>query len=70
MSPKFRLVYLFLGFIGLVCSINYIITAFTVINSATVLLVTIPVMAFFMLAYRTWPADGSEHKIVRVSNKR
>lgn len=69
MNPKFRLLYLFLGLNGLIWSINYILTAFPVVNSATVLLITVPVLAFFLLAYRTWPISENQPKQVRVANK-
>lgn len=69
MNPKFRLLYLFLGFNGLIWSVNYILTAFPVINSATILLIVLPVTAFFLLAYRTWPVNENHPKQVRVVSK-
>lgn len=69
MNSKFRLLYLFLGLNGLIWSINYILTAFPVINSATVLLIVVPVAAFFLLAYITWPVPENHPKQVRVANK-
>jgi hypothetical protein len=69
MNPKFRLVYLFLGFNALIWSVNYILTAFPVINSATILLIVVPVSIFFLLAYRVWPIADNHPKQVRMANK-
>jgi len=69
MNPKFRLLYLFLGLNGLIWSINYVLTAFPVVNSATILLIVIPVIAFFLLAYKTWPVAENHPKQVRVAGK-
>lgn len=69
MNPKFRLLYLFLGLNGLIWSVNYILTAFPVVNSATVLLIVVPVTAFLLLAYKTWPVAENHPKHVGVANK-
>lgn len=69
MKSKFRLLYLFLGLNGLIWSVNYILTAFPVVNSATVILIVLPVTIFFLLAYKVWPVAENHPKQVRVANK-
>jgi hypothetical protein len=70
MSPKFRLLYLFLGFAGLLCSINYIITNFPAISSSTVLLITVPGLVFFFLAYKTYPAAENKCQEASIVSER
>ena len=59
MNPKYRFVYLLLGFIGLGYLAYHIITTFEDgVNPGFVLLITIPDMVFFFLAYKTYPAEN------------
>ena len=62
MNPRYRFVYLLLGFIGLAYLAYYVITTFTessdVVNPGFVLLITVPDMVFFFLAYKTYPAEN------------
>jgi hypothetical protein len=58
MNPKFRFLYLFLGFSGLLFLIYYVIISFPNINPAYVLAITIPDMLFFSLAYKTFPVEN------------
>ncbi|MDB4905120.1 MAG: hypothetical protein JWQ63_4401 [Mucilaginibacter sp.] len=58
MSPKFRLLYLFLGFAGLFCLVYYVVTSFPDVNPINVLLITIPDIIFFSLAYKTYPVEN------------
>jgi len=63
MNPKYRSIYLLLGFAGLGYLIYHIIATFTLfgayaINPGTVLLIAIPDMVFFFLAYKTYPIEG------------
>jgi len=65
MNPKYRIIYLLIGFIGLIALIGYTISNFPDnINPAFILLITIPDMVFFYLAYKTYPVE-SEMKRTR-----
>ena len=57
MNPKFRAFYLLGGTAGLVLLIYQAIVTYPDIDPAIVLLITIPDMVFFYLAYQTYPAD-------------
>jgi len=57
MNPKFRTLYLLLGFIGLIILIYQIISTLPDVNPVSVLLVTVPDMLFFFLAYKTYPVE-------------
>ena len=58
MDTKYRTLYLLFGFSGLAFLIFHIIVNFEDINPANVLMITIPDMVFFFLAYRTYPAEN------------
>jgi hypothetical protein len=57
MNPKFRFFYLLGGTIGLVFLIYQAIITYPDINPASVLMITIPDMVFFFLAYKTYPIE-------------
>jgi hypothetical protein len=56
-NPKFRPLYLIGGFIGLAMLIYQIAIDLPDINPGFILLITIPDMAFFFLAYKTYPEE-------------
>jgi hypothetical protein len=58
MNPKFRFVYLVLGFSGLLFLIYYVMVTFPDVNPAYVLAITIPDMLFFAFAYKTFPVEN------------
>ena len=62
MNPKFRPFYLFAGFLGLGYLLFHIISTMPDINPVSVLLITVPDMAFFLLAYKTYPAEEEQSK--------
>jgi hypothetical protein len=74
MDAKFRLLYLLAGGAGLVYLFYYLIASFPDVDPAHVLVITIPDMLFFFLAYRTYPETSRvmekrpivmhEHKVV------
>ena len=55
MNPKFRALYLVLGAAGLILLGYYTIKSFPEINPGMILLITVPTMLFFFLAYKTYP---------------
>jgi hypothetical protein len=55
MDAKFRWLYLLVAGVGLVYLVYTAITTFPDVDVARVLLITIPDMLFFFLAYRTYP---------------
>ncbi|TWJ02216.1 hypothetical protein JN11_01188 [Mucilaginibacter frigoritolerans] len=57
MDAKFRLLYLLAGSAGLVYLFYYLIASFPNVDPAHVLVITIPDMLFFFLAYRTYPGS-------------
>ena len=62
MNPKFRPIYLLLGFSGLLYLMYYAVSSFSDgINPATVLAISLPDLVFFFLAYKTYPAKGHHH---------
>jgi len=59
MNPKFRSIYLLLGFTGLLYLVYHAISTFADgINPISVLLIAIPDMVFFFLAYKTYPVEN------------
>jgi hypothetical protein len=56
-NPKFRIVYLFLGFIGLAALIYQLVKTLPDINPGIILSITLPDMLFFFLAYKTYPTE-------------
>lgn len=59
MNPKYRTIYLTLGFAGLLYLIYHAISTFTDgINPAAILLIALPDLVFFFLAYKTYPVEG------------
>ena len=65
MNPKYRVFYLLGGAAGLALLIYQSIITYPDINPASVLIITIPDMVFFFLAYKTYPAeDASENEYV------
>ncbi len=57
-SPKLRAVYLIGGFIGLFLLIFQTISSISDINPANILLISLPDMLLFYLAYRTYPVEA------------
>jgi hypothetical protein len=57
MDPKYRTLYLLLGFAGLAFLIFHLITTFQDLNPVSVLSITVPDMVFFLLAYKTYPIE-------------
>ncbi|MDF2432988.1 MAG: hypothetical protein JWP44_2619 [Mucilaginibacter sp.] len=57
MNPKFRYVYLLGGVLGLALLIYQIVDNFPDFNPGMVLLITVPDMVFFFLAYKTYPEE-------------
>ncbi len=60
MSNKFRYVYLFFGFTGLLFLIYQLIDTYQDFNPVSILLISIPDMVFFFLAYKTYPVEEPE----------
>jgi len=58
MSTKFRFLYLLLGTIGLVLLAYEIIANFPEFNPERVLLIALPDMLLFFLAYKTYPEES------------
>jgi uncharacterized membrane protein len=61
MNPKFRALYLLLGFVGLAVLIYEIISTLPDVNPINVLIVTVPDMLFFFLAYKTYPVEETHN---------
>ena len=58
MNPRFRYLYLLFGFLGLLYLVYHVIVNFNEgVNPINVLLITVPDMVFFFLAYKTYPAE-------------
>jgi hypothetical protein len=57
MNPKYRVLYLLLGAVGFVLLAYQIIGNLPDINPEKVLLISLPDMLFFYLAYKTYPAE-------------
>jgi hypothetical protein len=72
MDTKFRFLYLLVAGAGLVYLFYFVITTFPNVDLARVLLITIPDMLFFFLAYRTFPetdrVTGKRHVAVQEHN--
>jgi hypothetical protein len=60
MNTAIRLVYLFIGLVGLVFATNYIITTS---SPSGILFVSAPVMILFFLTRKPYPAENEEKKI-------
>ena len=58
MNPKFRVVYLLGGGLLLALLIVQFIVSFPAFYPEKVLLITIPDMVFFYLAYKTYPEES------------
>jgi hypothetical protein len=57
MSSLLRFLYLICGIAGLVLLVYRVIETFPDINPMDVLVITVPDMLFFFLAYKTYPAQ-------------
>jgi hypothetical protein len=57
MNPKFRFLYLIGGTIGLVTLFYQGIVAWPDVDPVRVLIIAIPDMVLFFLAYKTYPAE-------------
>ena len=62
MNPKFRYVYLLAGASGLALLVYLTVTTYPRIDPGYVLLITIPDMLFFYLAYKTYPVESREKR--------
>ena len=59
MNTKFRLFYLIAGFTGLAYLAYHAISTYADgINPASILLIAVPDMVFFFLAYKTYPVEN------------
>jgi len=65
MNPKFRSVYLVGGVIGLILLIYEVANTFPDIDPLHVLVITVPDLVFFFLAYKTYPAAVKVRKYRR-----
>ena len=61
MDSKFRILYLLFGFAGLAFLIFNLITTIQDINPLSVLSITVPDLVFFLLAYKTYPAENESN---------
>ena len=64
MNPKYRSIYLLFGFTGFIYLMYQIIANFALfgtegINPVSILIIAIPDMAFFYMAYKTYPAENT-----------
>ena len=59
MNPKYRSLYLTLGFAALAFLIYTLISSYPDLNPAKILIITIPDIVFFFLAYRTYPVENN-----------
>jgi hypothetical protein len=57
MNPKFRFVYLFAGMMGLFLLIYEAVDMFPDIDPAIILVIAVPDMLLFFLAYKTYPEE-------------
>ena len=64
MNPKLRPLYLIFGLANLVWLFYYGYTAFPDYNPINILVITIPDMLIFYLAYKTYPEE-SEPRMIR-----
>ena len=62
MNPKFRLVYLIIGFTGLAALILQFLINLPDINEVIILYIAVPDMLFFFLAYKTYPPDSPKKR--------
>lgn len=59
MDPKYRVIYLLLGFTGLVYLIcRVIFTMSAELNLGVIILIAIPDLVCFYLAYKTYPVES------------
>ena len=65
MNPKFRSVYLAGGVIGLIWLIYEVGVTFPDIDPIHILVITVPDLVFFFLAYKTYPAEAKVRKYRR-----
>ena len=62
MDAKFRVLYLVVGTAGLIYLVYFLIATFPNADPMRVLVITIPDMLFFFLAYKTYPETN--HRVV------
>ena len=70
MNPKFRYVYLLGGTAGLVLLVYQSITTYPDINPLHVLLITVPDLVLFFLAYKTYPIEENHRALQHHSRRR
>jgi hypothetical protein len=61
MNPKYRLIYLVLGFAGLIYLIYHVASTISDgdgINPGAILIISIPDLVLFFLAYKTYPIES------------
>lgn len=61
MDPKYRTLYLLLGFAGLAFLIFHLITTLQDLNPLSILMITVPDLVFFLLAYKTYPVENESN---------
>lgn len=68
MNPKYRAVYLLFGFTGLLYLLYHLIVNFAIygiygLNPGVILLIAIPDLVLFFLAYKTYPSEREVKRI-------
>jgi lipopolysaccharide export LptBFGC system permease protein LptF len=59
MNPRYRFIYLLFGFAGLAFLIYHIVSTFSeTLNPGAILLIAVPDLVFFFLAYKTYPIES------------
>jgi hypothetical protein len=62
MDAKFRVLYLVAGAAGLIYLVYFMVATFPNVDPVRTLVITVPDMLFFFLAYKTYPE--TEHRVV------
>jgi hypothetical protein len=62
MNPKYRYLYLFVGAIGFFLLFYQIIGNLPEIDPVRILLISVPDMLFFYLAYKTYPPEPEKEQ--------
>ena len=69
MNAKYRPVLLFVGFSGLVLLLFYVLSNLPAFNPEKVLIISVPDMIVFFLAYRTYPVEDEVKRGQRIPVK-
>jgi hypothetical protein len=62
MTSLLRFVYLICGIAGLAVLVYRVIETFPDVNPIDMLVITVPDMLFFFLAYKTYPAESTTRR--------